>query len=130
MHGRHLYEYAVIRVVPRVERGERLNIGVILYCRAQDFLSAMITVNEHRLKVLSPGLDMTQLHEAAEALKSICAGTAADSPIARLDKVSRFRWLIAPRSAIIQTSRVHPGFCEDAADTLERLHRELVLQEV
>ncbi len=130
MHGRHLYEYAVIRVVPRVERGERLNIGVILYCRAQDFLSAIITVDEQRLKIFSPGLDIPQVREAAKTLECICAGTAAGSPISRLDKVSRFRWLIAPRSAVIQTSRVHPGFCEDAAVTLERLHRELVLQDI
>lgn len=129
MQGRHLYEYAVIRLVPRVERGERLNIGVILHCRAQNFLSATITVDEQRLRVFAPDLDIPQVYEAAKVFEGICAGTAADSPISRLDKVLRFRWLIAPRSTVIQTSRVHPGFCADAATTLERLHRELVLQE-
>ncbi len=128
MQGRHLYEYAVIRLAPRVERGERLNIGVILYCRSLHFLSVIITIDEQRLKIFSPGLDILQVHEAAKAIEGICAGTATDSPISNLDKASRFRWLIAPRSTIIQTSRVHPGLCEDAAATLKRLHQELVLQ--
>jgi len=129
MQGRHLYEYAVIRLVPRVERGERLNIGVVLYCRGLDFLSAIITVDEQRLQVFSPGTDITEIRSAAKAFHDICAG-ANTSPIARLDKASRFRWLTAPRSTVVQTSRVHPGFCDDAAATLQRLHRELVLQEV
>lgn len=127
MHGRHLYEYAVIRVVPRIERGERLNIGVVLYCRSLNYLSCLITIETQRLLALSPGIELDMIQDAAKVFSDICAGIDTESPVSGYDKASRFRWLTAPRSTVVQTSRVHPGFCEDAATTLQRLHKELVL---
>ncbi|WP_341839016.1 DUF3037 domain-containing protein [Chitinophaga caseinilytica] len=119
-----LYEYAVVRVVPKVEREEFMNVGVILYCRPKRFLGCIITLNEERLKALSPELDFDELKAFAEGFERTCRG---EGPIGQLDPASRFRWLTAQRSTILQTSRVHPGLCTEPEGTLERLHRELVL---
>ncbi|WP_240612944.1 DUF3037 domain-containing protein [Chitinophaga parva] len=127
MQDRHLFEYAVIRVVPRVEREEFLNVGVILYCRQTRFLQMRYTIDEHRLQVFSSHLQIGELRALLCAIEQVCLGTALGGPIARLDAASRFRWLTATRSTVVQMSKVHPGFSVDPAATLERLHGELVL---
>ena len=127
MQDNHLFEYAVIRVVPRVEREEFLNIGVILYCRQQRFLQTIYTLDEERLLNFCASLDIQTLKAYLCAFEQICKGTKEGGPIARLDIASRFRWLTATRSSVLQTSKVHPGLCKDAQETLIRLHSQLVL---
>lgn len=123
----HLFEYAVIRVVPRVEREEFLNVGVIVYCRAQNFLRILTELNENRLRAFSGELDITELAERLNAFERICAGKTQGGPIGQLPIAERFRWLTATRSTVVQTSAVHPGLCVDAGETLARLFEQLVL---
>jgi DUF3037 family protein len=127
MHGKHLFEYAVIRVVPRVEREEFLNAGIILFCRDLRFLSAKVNLDESRLLLLDSECDISGVRENLSAICRICEGTADSGPIGQLGLAERFRWLTAIRSTIVQTSRVHPGFCTDAAETLESLYLGLVV---
>ena len=126
MQEKHLFEYAVIRVVPRVEREEFINAGVILYCRDRRFLGARISVNEQRLHALCPLLDIRELIEHLQAFEKIALGNKDGGPIACLDPAGRFRWLTATRSTIVQASKVHPGLCSDPEEMLERLHKQLV----
>jgi hypothetical protein len=123
---RHSFDYAVVRVVPHVERGEFLNVGVILSCQAADFLKARFQVNAKRLSLLAPELDLQEVQSHLEAIRLICAGGEHAGPIGRLPRRSRFDWLVAPRSTIIQTSAVHTGLCADPEETLERLLRKMV----
>lgn len=127
MQEQHLFEYGVIRVVPRVEREEFLNVGVILYCKRPAFLQAKYTLDHDRLRAFCPGLDLDEIQAYLCAFEHISLGLPAGGPIAKLDMASRFRWLTATRSTIVQTSRVHPGFCTDPLLTLEKLHEKLVL---
>lgn len=127
MQEKYLFEYAVIRLVPRVEREEFLNVGIILYCSAQKFLQAKFMLDEERLKAFSPGIDLSEMEDNLEAFCQISKGKKEAGPIAKLDQASRFRWLTATRSTVLQTSKVHPGFCDDAAETLEWLFKEMVL---
>ncbi|SEK57026.1 DUF3037 domain-containing protein [Parapedobacter koreensis] len=127
MQGNGLFEYAVIRWVPRAEREEFLNIGVVLYCRGQRFLDMRYTLNADRLHAFCPAADAAELDNYLQAFQLICRGGQAGGLIATLPAAERFRWLTAKRSTIIQTSPVHPGLCVDAKDTLERLYQELVL---
>jgi hypothetical protein len=127
MQGKHLFEYAVIRVVPRVEREEFLNVGVILYCAGQKFLQSKCNLDERRLAAFTPNVDAEELKENLTAFGQISSGSKEGGPIGKLDNASRFRWLTATRSTVVQTSKVHPGFCDDAAETLERLFNEQVL---
>ena len=126
MQQQLLFEYAVIRLVPRVEREEFLNIGVILFCSRQKFLKAKYLLNESRLKAFSGNLDMAELKEHICSIERICTGSRDSGPIGKLDIASRFRWLTATRSTVVQTSKVHPGFCSDAAETLDKLFAQLV----
>jgi hypothetical protein len=127
MPAKHLFEYAVLRVVPRVEREEFLNVGVILYCSSQGFLQATCELNEARLLAFAGAhLDLAEVHERLRSFERICQGRTMGGPIGQLAIASRFRWLTAQRSTIIQTSPVHPGLCEDAATTLTNLHAQLV----
>lgn len=126
MQEKHLFEYAVIRIVPRVEREEFLNAGVILYCPAQGFLQTMYELPEQRLKILSPEVDISELEERLLAFKKVCAGRAEGGTIGKLPIAARFRWLAATRSTIVQTSAVHTGLCTDAKETLNRLYAQLV----
>ena len=126
MQQKHLFEYAVIRVVPRVEREEFLNIGVIIYCAKLKFLQAKYLLNEKRLNAFSKDLDLAEVREHVCAFERICLGEKDAGPIGKLDMASRFRWLTAARSTILQTSKVHPGFCDDASQTLEKLFEQLV----
>lgn len=127
MPENHLYEYAVIRIVPRVEREEFLNVGVILYCRQLRFLQCIYKVDEQRLQMLCARVDIEQVKENLLAFERICTGGKGSGPIGQLDIASRFRWLTAARSTVVQTSKVHPGFCTDAGETLHKLFHQLVL---
>jgi hypothetical protein len=129
MPEKHLYEYAVIRIVPRVEREEFLNIGVVLYCKGPDFLKARCCPDRSRLLLLDPELDLDELGVHLQAFEQISNGDAGAGPIARLDTASRFRWLTATRSTLVQTSKVHPGFCTDPDEELAKLYRKLVVSE-
>lgn len=127
MPEQHLFEYAVIRIVPRVEREEFLNTGVILYCAAEDFLQMRYTLDTQRLWALCSELDALTLEENLQAFDRICKGTKDAGPIGQLTMRERFRWLTATRSTILQTSKAHPGFCADAQEMLDRLFSQLVL---
>lgn len=127
MHDKHLYEYAVIRVVPRVEREEFLNAGVIVFCKRQKFIRMLYTVNEEKIKIFSPDADIDQIRLNLESFERIARGAKDGGPIAQFDIAERFRWLTAVRSSVIQTSRPHPGFCTDMEKLTERLFQDSVL---
>ena len=127
MPGKYLYEYAVIRIVPRVDREEFVNAGVVLYCKDLKFLDVRFTVNKERIQMLCDKVDCNEVEEYLHSFQKICKGEKDGGPIAQLDLPSRFRWLTATRSTIVQASKIHPGFCEDAQETLEKLYRQLVL---
>ena len=121
MHTHSAYDYAVIRIVPRVERGEFVNVGVMVSCKAGDYLEARIELDEARVRALAPDLDIAAIREHLATFPAICTGGAAAGPIGRLTQRERFHWLAAPRSTIIQTSPVHTGRCTDLDAALERL---------
>ena len=127
MPGSNLFEYAVIRVVPQVEREEFLNVGVILYCPSKKFLQCLCAVDETRLCSFSNRTDIEEIKAHLHSFAQICEGSKDGGPIAQLDMPSRFRWLTATRSTVVQTSKVHPGLSEDPAKTLEKLYVEQVL---
>ncbi|MEJ8800678.1 DUF3037 domain-containing protein [Pontibacter sp. H249] len=127
MQYKHLFEYAVIRVVPRVEREEFVNVGVILYCRGLGFLQTVYTLNEERLKAFSKDLEIEELQERLQAFERICKGRSEGGQIGQLSIAERFRWLTAARSTVVQTSAVHPGLCSNAQEMLDHLHSQLVL---
>lgn len=121
------YDYAVIRVVPRVERGEFANVGVILSCPERDFLDALVHVDAARLSALDPHLDLETLRQHLASIPLVCRGDPAAGPVAALPARQRFHWLVSPRSAQIQTSPVHAGRCTDPAQELRRLLACMVL---
>jgi hypothetical protein len=120
------FDYAVIRVVPRVEREEFLNAGVVLFCLQQRFLQARVQVQEKRLRALWPHLDLQTVRLHLEAFVRICQGDLDAGPIARLSQRERFHWSVAPRSTMIQVSPVHSGLCDDPEVVIEQLFRKLV----
>ena len=120
------FSYAIYRVVPRVERGERINVGVVVFCRPLKYLAARTALDEERLAALWPELDPETLHPHLTAIERIAAGDPDAGPIARLDSTARFHWLVAPSSTIIQPSRVHTGLCDDPPAQLDHLFRTLV----
>lgn len=128
MPENHLYEYAVVRLVPQVEREEFLNIGVVLYCAKLRFLETAFTLDENRLKVFSGTFNMQEVENHLRSFEKICQGGKEGGAIGMLPNADRFRWLTATRSTIIQCSKVHPGFCADPGKTLMKLHRQLVLR--
>ncbi|HEY7060388.1 MAG TPA: DUF3037 domain-containing protein [Chloroflexota bacterium] len=115
------YSYAVVRVVPRVERGEFLNVGVILFAREAGYLAAQIALDVARLRALAPEADVALVERHLAAFAAVCAGEAAGGPVAALPPPERFHWLTAPRSTVIQTSPVHEGTTIDPAATLDEL---------
>jgi hypothetical protein len=121
------FDYAIVRVVPRVEREELVNAGVILFCLERDFLAARVEVNEPRLRALWPEIDVELVRQHLEAIPRICAGGPDAGPIGRLSLRERFHWLVAPRSTIIQVSPVHAGLCESPERALDALFRQMVL---
>jgi hypothetical protein len=120
------YDYAVLRVVPRVERGEFVNVGVLLSCAAQHYLKAAIEVDAARLRALAPTLDLATVGDGLDAIRRVCEGGAAAGALGRLSARERFHWLVAPRSGVIQTSPVHTGRCDDLDGTLARLMQRMV----
>ena len=127
MQGKHLFEYAIIRIVPRVEREEFLNVGIILYCKDRKFLDTKYSINNERIGALCAEVDCAEVEEHLQSFEKIAKGHKDGGSIGALDLPSRFRWLAATRSTIIQTSKVHPGFTEDPQSTLEKLYQEFVL---
>ena len=126
MRDHSTYDYAVIRVVPRVDREEFINVGVIVSCQKDDLLEARIEVDEQRLLAIDPTLDLVAIREHLATIPAICTGGESAGPIGRLSRRERFDWLTAPRSTIIQTSRVHSGRCRDSGDVAEHLLRTMV----
>ena len=120
------YSYALVRVVPRVERGEFLNVGVVVFSRELDFLGARLEVDQARLRSLAPGVDMGLVGRHLAVFQAICDGREDGGPIAALPKPERFHWLVAPRSTMIQTSPVHVGRSQDIERALEDLLDEFV----
>lgn len=120
------FDYAIIRVVPRVERGELINAGVIVSCATENFLAAAIELNEQRLLALAPTIDIDEVRAALAIIPLIAAGDPRGGPIAQLPRGERFHWLVAPRSAIIQTSPVHTGICDKPDAMVEKLLARLV----
>lgn len=127
MQEKYLFEYAVIRLVPRVEREEFLNVGLILYCSAQKYLHANYSLDLERLKFFCPETNLEEISRNLDAFCQISKGDQDGGPIAKLDPASRFRWLTATRSTVLQTSKVHPGFSTDAEKTFKKLFEEMVL---
>jgi hypothetical protein len=115
------YDYAVFRVVPRVEREEFVNVGVIVSCPDKDFLEARVELDEQRLKALDSGLDVESIRAHLATIPAICAGGEQAGPIGQLSQRERFHWLVAPRSTTIQVSAVHTGWCKDPTEVLEHL---------
>jgi Protein of unknown function (DUF3037) len=120
------YDYAIVRVVPRVEREEFINAGVVLSCPSKGFLDARIELDEARLLALDAGVDLVAVRENLASIPRICAGGPAAGAIGKLSARERFHWLVAPRSTMIQTSAVHTGRCEDPAAALEHLLKTIV----
>ncbi len=120
------FEYAILRVVPRVERGEFINAGVVVYCRPRRFLAVRAELDEERLAALAPDLDPEPIGRLLESLPAIAAGLPDSGPIARLSPSERFGWLVAPVSTVVQASPVHTGLCDDPAVALEELMESMV----
>jgi len=127
MQEKNLYEYAVIRVVPRVEREEFLNVGIILFCKKAKFIKVKHLVPLEKIIALDAEADVEQIQANINAFEKVAHGSKEGGPIAMMDIPSRFRWLTALRSSVIQTSRPHPGICDDLDQTVQRLFEELVL---
>ncbi|WP_255953900.1 DUF3037 domain-containing protein [Streptomyces odontomachi] len=121
MSDRHVYEYALLRVVPRVERGERINAGVVVYCRAHAYVAARTHLDAARLAALDPAADVTGVRAALAAVEHLCQGGAAAGQAAGDDAGRRFRWLVAPRSSVVQPGPVHTGLTTDPAAEVDRL---------
>lgn len=126
MPERFVFDYAVVRVVPRVERGEFVNAGVILFCSTRGYLDARIHLDPDRLRTLAPSIDIAVVESYLEAIPKICAGGGEAGSIGSLPQRARFHWLVAPRSTVIQTSEVHSGVHEDPKAALEGLFEKLV----
>lgn len=120
------FDYAIVRVVPRTDREEFINAGVVLFCLSQRFLEAKVELDERRLLALAPEVDLALLRPHLEALPRICAGGADAGPIGQLPQKERWHWLVAPRSTMLQTSAVHSGLCEDPSEALESLMVRMV----
>ena len=127
MPDKKVYEYAVIRLVPRVEREEFLNVGVLLYCKRKRFLDIKYHLNTKRIAAFAPQMDQEEVAQYLKAWELICQGDAKGGKIAQLEVAERFRWLSAAKSTILQCSKVHTGLTEDATQTIESLFQQYVL---
>lgn len=126
MQQKHKYEYAVVRVVPLVEREEFINVGVILFCKREKYIRMKYKMREDKILALNSSADIEEIHRNLEAFSKIAAGDKDSGPIATMNEAERFRWLTAVRSATIQTSRPHPGMCIDLDLAVEKLFTEMV----
>jgi hypothetical protein len=124
--SREPFQYAVIRVVPRIDREEFVNVGVILFCRTRGYLAARVELDEARLAALAPDAAREELREHLDAITRVAAGAPDAGPIAELPQSERFHWLVAPSSTVIQTSPAHSGLCDDPEETLDALMLKLV----
>jgi len=120
------FDYAILRVVPRVERQEFINAGVVAFCLEKRYLAARIHLNEDRLHALWPDADVAQAREHLEAVRRICEGDSGAGPIAKLSQRERFHWITSPRSTIIQPSPIHTGVCDEPDGLLDRLARQFL----
>lgn len=127
MQERHLYEYAVLRVVPRVEREEFVNVGVIVFCKRKRFVKVLYEVNADKILCLDKTADVDQIIKNIESFERIARGARDGGPIAQMEVAERFRWLTAVRSSVIQTSRPHPGLCFEPEEKVQQLFERLVL---
>jgi hypothetical protein len=121
------YDYAIIRVVPRVDRGEQMNVGVILSCVDSEFLGLRIALDEERLRALDPSADLEAVKTGLATLQAICEGGPETGPVGRLPARARFRWIVSPRSTVVQTSSVHTGRTDDPQAALQHLFETMVL---
>lgn len=128
MPTEYTYDYAIVRVVPRVERGEQINVGVILSCVDGDYLQSRIEVNRARLLALDPSLDLDAIQAALATIPAVCAGGSEAGPIGAMPPRERFRWLVSPRSTVVQMSPVHTGRAVDPEAALDRLMDVMVRQ--
>ncbi len=128
MHAPNSYDYALIRLVPSVERGECLNVGVILFCSTLGFLGARVHLNTTRALALSPDLDLAAIQQQLDTIILICQGGQESGPLGKMSQSERFHWLVSPRSTIIQISPVHEGVCDDPEAALEHLLKMMVLK--
>jgi Protein of unknown function (DUF3037) len=124
--GREPFQYAIVRVVPHVERGESLNAGVVLFCRPLRFLGARVALDEAALRVLAPDCEPDAVRDQLAAVEAVAAGADGGGPVAALPASERFHWLVAPSSTIVQPSPVHTGLTDDPAADLDRLFKTLV----
>ncbi|MBC7553208.1 MAG: DUF3037 domain-containing protein [Taibaiella sp.] len=127
MQEKLLFEYAVIRLVPRVEREEFINVGVVLFCSAKKYLKALYLLDREKLAAFSPALDISEMENYLGSFNKICEGARHSGPLGCLAPAERFRWLTATRSTVLQTSKVHPGFCKDVNEKVQELFEALVL---
>lgn len=127
MSEKHLYEFSVIRLVPRVEREEFLNVGVIVFCKRQKYLRVLVKIDHAKLNAIAGTVEHTELLKGLQAFENIAVGKKECGPIAQLEISERFRWLTAVRSSSVQTSRPHPGLSTNLDDTLQHLFNEMVL---
>lgn len=127
MQGKNLYEYAMIRVLPKVEREEFINVGIILFSKRAKYIRMLYQINEEKLNVFSSEIDFDLLRATLQSFDKICKGEPAGGEIALFDIPERFRWLTAVRSSCVQTSRPHPGYAENLDKEIEKLFEELVL---
>lgn len=127
MPEKHLFEYAVIRVVPRVEREEFLNVGLVLFCKKQRYLQTVFHLDKERLQAFCPSLDVEEIQRYLSAFEKISTGSKDGGPIATLDLPSRFRWLTATRSTVVQVSKTHSGLCDNLEQAKQRLFEQNVL---
>ena len=126
MQEKHLFEYAIVRLVPCVEREEFVNVGVVVYCREKGFLRSAFELNENRVRAICSDVDIAEIREHLRSFEQICTGGESAGPIGKLPAGERFRWLTAPRSTIVQTSPVHTGLSTDVNETLETLLGKMV----
>lgn len=127
MQDRVTFEYAIVRIVPKVEREEFFNVGVILFSKRKKFLDIKYQINAEKLKALAPEIELDVLNDYLKAWKLICDGEAAGGPIGKMELPDRFRWLTACRSTIIQSSKTHPGLCLDPSKELDETFKKYVL---
>lgn len=127
MQGQHLFEYAVIRVMPRVDREEFLNVGIVLYCASRKFLQVRYDESLGRLHALVSTDGINEVAASLQSFQRICKGGKEGGTIGALPIAERFRWLTATRSTVVQTSKVHPGFCDDPAVTLDKIYEQMVM---
>lgn len=127
MPDKHLYEYAVLRLIPCVDRGECMNIGVVLYCKSKRFLDFKFTVDTNRIEAFYEAIDLKELGEHLISFQKICQGTRDAGLIGEQEQASRFRWLTARRSTILQASEVHPGYCNEPSEALSEIYDKMVV---